>query len=128
MAMQGRMELMARASRQFLTNAKTKPVTNAEMKPTTRGTFSDKPCWTKSGCVRSVCSQYLDVRLKWDELRTGICLYASCDLTSTNLIEEGDILPKDGLQIKLANTLSGHLGSVDPSSHVNVSADKHSQA
>jgi hypothetical protein len=47
-AMQGIIELIARASRQFLIYAKTKPVTNADKKPTTRGTFSDKPCWTKS--------------------------------------------------------------------------------
>jgi hypothetical protein len=46
---QGRMEHMARASRQFLANAKTKPVTNAEMKVTVSATFSDKACWTKSG-------------------------------------------------------------------------------
>ena len=30
------------------------------------------------------------------EPRTGICLYASGDLTSTNLIEKGNILAEDG--------------------------------
>jgi hypothetical protein len=43
MAMQGKMEDKARASRQFLAYAKTKPVTNAAKKLTTRGTFSDNP-------------------------------------------------------------------------------------
>lgn len=95
-AMQGRMELMARASRQFLTNAKTKPVTNAEKKLTTRATFSDKPCWTKSGCVYRAY-RYPDVRPEREEPRTGIRLYASGDFASTNLIEKGDILAEDGL-------------------------------
>lgn len=50
--MQGRMEHMARARRQFLEKAKTKPVTNAEMKVTVSATFSDKPWCTKSGgCI-----------------------------------------------------------------------------
>jgi len=40
---QGRMELIARASRQFLEYAKTKPVKNAEMKLTATATFSDMP-------------------------------------------------------------------------------------
>jgi hypothetical protein len=90
--MQGTMELIARASRQFLMYAKTKPVTNAEKKPTTRGTFSDKPCWTKSGMYAVSTS----MRQKWAEPRTGICLYASGDLTSTNLIEKGNVLAEDG--------------------------------
>lgn len=59
------------------------------------------------------------------EPRTGICLYASSDLASTNLIKKGNILAEDGLQITLANTLSGRLGSMDPSIHVNVSANEH---
>jgi hypothetical protein len=89
---QGTMELIARASRQFLMYAKTKPVTNAEKKPTTRGTFSDKPCWTKSGMYAVGTS----MRQDWAESRTGICLYASGDLTSANLIEKGNILAEDG--------------------------------
>jgi hypothetical protein len=43
MEIQGRMEHIARASRQFLANAKTKPVKNAAIKLTVSGTFSDKP-------------------------------------------------------------------------------------
>ena len=49
MEMQGKMEHMARANRQFLANAKTKPVKNAAVKLTESATFSDKPCCTKSG-------------------------------------------------------------------------------
>jgi hypothetical protein len=92
-AMQGRMELIARASRQFLIYAKTKPVTNAEKKPITRGTFSDKPCWTKSGMYAVGTS----MRHGWVEPRTGIRLYASGDLASANLVEKGNILAEDGL-------------------------------
>jgi hypothetical protein len=61
-AMQGRMELIARASRQFLKYAKINPVKNADIKLTTRATFSDIPCWTKSRCVGGVCCRYPDVR------------------------------------------------------------------
>jgi len=46
--MQGKMEHMARASRQFLENAKMNPVNNAAMKLTTSATLSDMPRWTKS--------------------------------------------------------------------------------
>jgi hypothetical protein len=123
-AMEGKMELIARASRQFLANAKTKPVTNAEKKPTTSGTFSDKPCWTKSG-MHAVGTSMIQER---EEPRTGICLYASGYLTSTNLVEKSNILAEDGPQITLANTLSSNLGSVDPNSHINVSADEHADA
>jgi hypothetical protein len=42
-AMQGSMELKARASRQFLEYATMKPVKNAEMKPVAMATFSDMP-------------------------------------------------------------------------------------
>ena len=62
------------------------------------------------------------------EPHTGICLYASDDLTRANLIKKGNILAKDGLEVALANTLSGHLGGVDPSTHVNVRTDKHTNA
>ena len=123
-AMEGKMELMARASRQFLLYAKTKPVTNAEKKLTTRGTFSDIPCWTKS----RMYAVGISIRQEWGEPRTGICLYASGYLTGTNLIKKGNILAKDGPQISLANPLSSHLGSVDPHTHVNVSADEHTHA
>jgi hypothetical protein len=41
--MQGRRELIARASRQFLEYAKMKPVKNAERKLTVTATFSDMP-------------------------------------------------------------------------------------
>lgn len=58
------------------------------------------------------------------ELRTSICLYAGGDLTWANLVKKGDVLAKDGLEV-LTNSPSGHLGSVDPSTHVNVSADNH---
>jgi len=95
-AMQGTMELKARASRQFLIYAKTKPVTNAEKKLTTIATFSDKPCWTKSG-MYVVYAVSIDVRREWEEPRTSICLYASGDLASTDLIEKGNILAEDGL-------------------------------
>jgi hypothetical protein len=92
-AMEGRMALIARASRQFLIYAKTKPVTNAEKKPTTRGTFSDKPCWTKS----RMYAVGTGMRQEWAESRTGIRLYASGNLTGTNLVEKGNILAEDGL-------------------------------
>jgi hypothetical protein len=52
MAMQGKMEDKARASRQFLANAKVKPVTNAARKLTATGTFSDTPRWIKSSAQR----------------------------------------------------------------------------
>lgn len=59
------------------------------------------------------------------EPHTGICLYARCDLTRANLVKKGNVLTKDSLEITFANSLSGHLGSVDPCTHVNVCADKH---
>jgi len=42
-AIQGKMEHMARASRQLLKNATIKPVKKEAVKLTTRGTFSDMP-------------------------------------------------------------------------------------
>ena len=42
-AIQGKMEHMARASRQFLKNATTKPVKKQAVKLMARGTFSDMP-------------------------------------------------------------------------------------
>ena len=56
---------------------------------------------------------------------TGICLYAGGNLTRANLVIEGDILAKYGLEVALANSLCGHLGSVGPSMHVDVCADEH---
>jgi len=56
---------------------------------------------------------------------TGICLYASGDLTRANVVKKGDILAKDGLEVAFANSLSGRLGSVDPGTHKNVSTEKH---
>jgi hypothetical protein len=37
-------------------------------------------------------------------------------------------LAKDGLEVVLTNSLCGHLGSVGPSIHVDVCADKHTHA
>jgi hypothetical protein len=48
MAMQGRIEDMARASLQHRIYAKVKPVRKAEMKLTQSATFSEIPCCTKS--------------------------------------------------------------------------------
>ena len=72
-----------------------------------------------------MCIQYPDVRRELKGPRTGICLYAGGDLTRAHIVKEGNILAKDGLEVALANSLSGQLGSVDPSTHVNVSTDKH---
>ena len=59
---------------------------------------------------------------------TGICLYAGGYLTRANLVIKGDILAKDGLEVVLTNSLCGRLGSVGPSIHVDVCADKHAHA
>ena len=126
--MQGRMEHMARASRQFLANAKTKPVKNAEMKLTVRATFSDTPCCTKSGGVGFFRCQYFDIWSVMRELRTGVGLNAGGNFTGANLIEEGNVLAKDSPEIALANTLSGHLGRVDPDTHIDIGADEHAYA
>jgi hypothetical protein len=78
--------------------------------------------------VCSVCCRYPVVGLESKEPHTGIRLYASSDLTRANLIKKGNILAKDGLEVALANTLSGHLGGIDPSTHVNARANKHTHA
>jgi hypothetical protein len=62
------------------------------------------------------------------ELRTGVGLYAGGNFTGPNLIEEGNVLAKDSPEITLANTLSGHLGGVDPDIHVDIGADEHAYA
>ena len=46
--MQGKIEEIARASRQERMYATIKPVKNADKKDTTMATFSDIPCWTRS--------------------------------------------------------------------------------
>jgi hypothetical protein len=58
MAIQGRMEHMARASRQFLENAKARPVRNVEMKWTVSATFSDKTFSDKAWCTKSGDSHF----------------------------------------------------------------------
>ena len=95
-AMQGKIEDIARASRQFLMNAKIKPVTNAAKKQTTRATFSDKPCWIKSGIATFVNTP---VQTEREEPRTGVGLNSGGDLTSANVIKEGNILAEDGFEI-----------------------------
>ena len=56
---------------------------------------------------------------------TVICLYAGGDLTTANIVKKGDILAKDGLEVAFTNSLSSRLGSVEPSTHVNIDIDKH---
>jgi len=78
--------------------------------------------------VCSVCCRYRAVGPKIKEPHTGICLYAGSDLTRTKVIKKGDILAEDSPKVSLTNTLSGHLGGVDPSRHVNVSTEKRGSA
>ena len=125
---QGRMEDRAKASRQFLENAKVKPAKNAERKVTATGTFSDMPRWTKSGNVQHLLSIPRCRIEKKKEPHTGICLYAGSDLTRTNVIKKGDFLAENSPKVSLTNTLSGHLGGVDPGRHVNVGTDKRGNA
>jgi hypothetical protein len=56
-ATQGRIEDMANASLQDWTYATMKPVKNADMKLTTKATFSEIPCWTRSGIAREYMLQ-----------------------------------------------------------------------
>ena len=41
--------------------------------------------------------------------RTGVCLNAGGDLTSANIIKEGDILAENSFEIKFANSFSSCL-------------------
>jgi hypothetical protein len=68
------------------------------------------------------------VGLQPKEAHTGICLYAGGDFTRADVIKIGDILAENSLEVALANAPSGHGGRVDPSTHIEVSADEHTHA
>ena len=48
---------------------------------------------------------------------TGVCLYPSGDLSSTNIVEEGDILTENGSEIGFTETFCANFRSVDPNRH-----------
>lgn len=61
-------------------------------------------------------------------LRTGVSLDAGGNFTGANGIKEGDVLAEDRLEVELTNTLSGRLSSVNPDTHIDVSAEEHGHA
>lgn len=59
-------------------------------------------------------------------MRTGISLDAGSNLSCSNIVEEGDVLTQNGLQISFANSLCVDLAGVDPDEHVDVGGHEHS--
>jgi hypothetical protein len=57
--------------------------------------------------------------------RTCICLNSRGNLTSTNVVEEGDILAQNSLQIAFTDAFGVDFASVNPDVHVRVCTDKH---
>jgi len=56
---------------------------------------------------------------------TGVRLNPSGNLSSTNIVKEGDLLTKNGSKIGFTETLGGNFRSVNPNRHVNKVRDKH---
>ena len=60
--------------------------------------------------------------------RTGVSLDTSSNLSSTDVVEKGDILTEYGAEVCLTKSLSIDLTGVDPNDHVDVCAEEHANA
>jgi len=56
---------------------------------------------------------------------TGVCLNPSGDLSSTDVIEVGDLLTKNGSEIRFTEALGANFRSVDPNRHKGKVRDEH---
>jgi hypothetical protein len=98
-----------------------KPQKKAPRKLMTSATFSEIPCWTRSG--RKVRLMLIEGQ---EATHTGISLNTGSNFSCSDVIEESDVLAQDGLQISLANSLCVDLASVDPDEHIDVGGSEHS--
>jgi hypothetical protein len=87
-------------------------------------TFSEVPCWTRSAEINEIrYSQYV-CRAKL----TRVGLYTSGYLSCSHIIEEGNILTQNGLEIVFSQSLGTDLSGMYPYQHVGESAEKHGSA
>ena len=59
------------------------------------------------------------------KILTGVCLNPSGDLSSTNIVEKGDLLTENGSEIRFTETLCANFRSVDPNRHEGEIRDEH---
>jgi len=58
---------------------------------------------------------------------TGVRLNPSSNLSSADIVKEGDFLAKNSSEIGFTETLGGNFRSMNPNRHVNKVRDEHAE-